>query len=150
MTSLCIDYLDRRAKEHQALVEDFIPWCQQHGWMRLSDWMTQHQAETQDLYLAGLIGYTNPDCLPDSMSIFTEPYITGVGRHVICPYEHGMDCADPSLCYVVDPALLYELVSPYLSRTKAQRKQDYIDEYTARHGYAPQADDFWLVRRYGE
>lgn len=148
MTSLPPDYFEKLVREHQALEDSFVSWCRQNGKVRLSEWLAEHSAESQDLYIAGLTDYNDPISMPVSLEFLNEPYITAAGAYVICPYEQSNGCADPTLCYVLDSDFLYELIAPYLSRTPAQRRKGYIVEYTAKHGYPPRKDDRILATKY--
>lgn len=148
MTSLPLDFFEKRACDHQALEDSFVSWCRQNGKVQLSEWLAEHNAERQDLYLAGLIDYHAPSLMPVSLEFLNEPYITPAGTYVICPYEQSDGRADPTLCYVLDSDFLFELIAPYLSRSPVQRRQDYIAEYTAKHGYPPRKDDRILATRY--
>lgn len=137
MTSLSPEVFDALARAHEELEDSFLSWCNETGNVRLSEWLAKHKAELSDLYLAGLIDYHDPSFMPVSLEAFNEPYITIAGAHVICPYEHSSGSADPTLCYILNSNLLSELLAPHLALTRSQRRQKFIDIYTANHGYSP-------------
>ena len=162
MTTYTAEYFEESAAAYERVRTAFDEWCALNDKIILQNWMRKNAAESQDLFKAGLMRYS-PAWVAGT---FPTPYLTDRGQEVIgvVPPEVcekfdsdtlryvGLDSEFLERCersefsefltYVIDEDELYSRVQEHLQKSPAERREDYKEEYRAKHGHeAPPTDD---------